>query len=53
MLLSARPVYNRADRPAASDWPDAVAEIVGAPVTVRSDGPGAAAKTACLTGVPR
>jgi adenylosuccinate synthase len=53
ILLAARPVYDEADRPAAGDWPDAVAEIAGAPVLVHSDGPGAAAKTACLTGASR
>ncbi len=65
-LLAARPVYEEADRPGEHDWPDAVAEITGAPVTVRSYGPAADAKTGCrsggrsertrwaeLTGVPR
>jgi adenylosuccinate synthase len=52
-LLSARPVYDEGERPGEDDWPDAVAEIAGAPVAVRSHGPAAAAKTACLTGVPR
>ena len=46
MLLSARPVYDDAERIGAGDWPDAVAEIAGAPVTIRSHGPAAAHKTA-------
>ena len=46
MLLAARPVYDPAGPVAAGDWPDVVAEILGAPVTVRSHGPGRAAKAA-------
>jgi adenylosuccinate synthase len=38
-LLTARPSYDAGPGPAADDWPDAVAEILGAPVTVRSYGP--------------
>jgi adenylosuccinate synthase len=44
-LLSARPVDDPDGAPAADDWPDAVAEILRAPVTVRSHGPSAADKT--------
>lgn len=43
-LFSASPVYDENERLGADDWPDAVADIVGAPVTVRSYGPGADAK---------
>ena len=43
MLLAARPVYGRAPVSDA-DWCDAVAEITGAPVSLRSYGPSAAAK---------
>jgi adenylosuccinate synthase len=43
-LLAAWPVYDPAERVAAADWPDVVAEIAGAPVTVRSHGPAAADK---------
>ena len=46
LLLSARPVYDETERIAARDWPDLVAEITGAPVTIRSHGPAAADKTA-------
>ena len=45
-LLSARPVYDDTERLTAQDWPDAVAEILGAPVVIGSRGPGRAAKTA-------
>ncbi len=45
-LLKARPVYDDTERLTAADWPDAVAEILRAPVTVRSHGPGRAAKAA-------
>jgi len=48
-LLAARPVYGPdGDLPAGpdgGDWPDAVAEIAGAPVTVCSVGPAAGDKT--------
>jgi len=44
-LLSARPVYDPDDGLAADDWPDAVAEILDAPVTIRSHGPAVADKT--------
>ena len=48
-LLTARPVYGPGDGPgsgpAAADWPDAVAEIAGAPVTVCSSGPTVTDKT--------
>ena len=59
MLRSARPLYDPAGPLAAGDWPDAVAEIVGAPVTIRSHGRGRAAKQTAgrwarpLTGLPR
>jgi adenylosuccinate synthase len=43
-LLAAWPLYHPDERVAAADWPDVVAEIAGAPVTVRSYGPAAAAK---------
>jgi adenylosuccinate synthase len=45
-LLSARPVYDDTERLTADDWPDAVAEILRAPVAIRSHGAGRAAKTA-------
>jgi adenylosuccinate synthase len=38
-LLNARPVYDQDERVAAADWPDVVAEILRAPVTVTSRGP--------------
>jgi adenylosuccinate synthase len=44
-LLSARPVYDPDDGLAAEDWPDAVAEILDAPVTIRSHGPAVTDKT--------
>ena len=44
-LLKARPVYDPAERVMAADWPDAVAEIARAPVSVESRGPSAAGKT--------
>ncbi len=44
-LLKARPVYDPAERVTADDWPDAVAEILRAPVSVLSRGPAAADKT--------
>ena len=44
-LLKARPVYDPAERVTAADWPDAVAEIARAPVSVVSRGPSAAGKT--------
>ena len=44
-LLRARPVYDPDDGLAAEDWPDAVAEILDAPVTVRSHGPAVTDKT--------
>jgi adenylosuccinate synthase len=44
-LLKARPVYDPAERVAAADWPDAVAEIARARVSVVSRGPSAAGKT--------
>jgi hypothetical protein len=45
-LLAARPVYDPGSGPAPEDWPDVVAEILHAPVTVRSYGPAAGDKTA-------
>jgi adenylosuccinate synthase len=45
-LLRARPVYDGTERLAAQDWPDAVAEILRAPVAVVSSGPGREAKSA-------
>jgi adenylosuccinate synthase len=50
MLLAARPVYSEPLQP--GDWPDAVAEIAGAPVAVRSYGPSAARKAASLSALP-
>jgi adenylosuccinate synthase len=44
-LLKARPVYDQADRPAPDEWPDVVAEILRAPVTIRSHGPAVTDKT--------
>jgi adenylosuccinate synthase len=44
-LLTARPVYDPAERVTAADWPDAVAEILRAPVSVVSRSPSAAGKT--------
>ena len=38
-LLKACPVYDPAERVTAADWPDAVAEILRAPVSVVSRGP--------------
>jgi adenylosuccinate synthase len=38
-LLKARPVYQREERLTAQDWPDAIAEILHAPVIVGSHGP--------------
>jgi adenylosuccinate synthase len=48
-LLEASAVYDPAGPLDPRDWPDAVAEITGAPVTIRSHGPGRAAKE---TGAP-
>ena len=45
-LLAARPVYDPAGQPDAGDWPEAVAEILRAPVTIRSHGPAVTDKTA-------
>jgi adenylosuccinate synthase len=42
MLLTARPVYGDPVDP--GDWPDVVAQIAGAPVTICSHGPAAASK---------
>ena len=53
MLLSARPVYDETERIAARDWPDLVAEITGAPVTIRSHGPAAADKITSPAPIPR
>lgn len=53
MLLSARPVYHEAERLREDDWPQVVADIVGAPVSVRSYGPAAAGKIACAAGAAR
>lgn len=44
-LLRARPVFDPGAGPAADDWPDAVAEILHAPVTIRSRGPAVSDKT--------
>jgi adenylosuccinate synthase len=44
-LLAARPRYDPAEILTADDWPAAVAEILRAPVTVRSMGPAVADKT--------
>ncbi len=44
-LLRARPVYDQAGAPAADDWPDAVAQILDASVTIRSHGPAVTDKT--------
>jgi adenylosuccinate synthase len=44
-LLKARPVYDPAGQPDAGDWPEAVAEILHAPVTIRSHGPAVTDKT--------
>jgi adenylosuccinate synthase len=44
-LLRAVPVYDPDDGLAAEDWPDAVAEILDAPVTIRSHGPAVTDKT--------
>ena len=44
-LLRALPVYDPAGPPAADEWPDAVAEILDAPVTIRSHGPAVTDKT--------
>ena len=44
-LLSALPVYDPDDGLAADDWPDAVAEVLDAPVTIRSHGPAVTDKT--------
>jgi adenylosuccinate synthase len=52
-LLSARPVYNEAERVSEDDWPRAVAEIAGAPVSVLSYSPGAVGKIACAARAPR
>ncbi len=54
-LLTARPVYGPGGAlpagPAGGDWPDAVAEITGAPVTVCSSGPAVSDKTTHPAGV--
>jgi adenylosuccinate synthase len=47
MLLAARPVYGGAPG-SDGDWCDAVAEITGAPVALRSYGPASAAKAGNL-----
>jgi adenylosuccinate synthase len=47
MLLAARPVYGGAPG-SDGDWCDAVAEITGAPVALRSHGPASAAKAGNL-----
>lgn len=52
-LLAARPVYDEAERPGVDDWPRAVAEIAGAPVSVLSYGPAAVDKIACAVGASR
>jgi len=44
-LLKARPVYERAGRKTEDDWADAVAQIIGAPVVLRSRGPAVTDKT--------
>ena len=44
-LLKACPVYDPAERVTAADWPDAVAEILRAPVSVVSRGPALTDKT--------
>ena len=44
-LLTACPVYDPAERVTAADWPDAVAEILRAPVSVVSRGPAVTDKT--------
>jgi adenylosuccinate synthase len=44
-LLAARPVYDQAESITADDWPDAVAEVLRAPVTIRSHGPAVTDKT--------
>jgi adenylosuccinate synthase len=38
-LLKARPVYQQEERLTAQNWPDAIAEILRAPVLIRSHGP--------------
>jgi adenylosuccinate synthase len=38
-LLKARPVYQQEERLTAQNWPDAIAEILRAPVLIRSRGP--------------
>jgi adenylosuccinate synthase len=59
MLLTARPVYDPAGPVGAEDWPDVAAQILGAPVTIRSHGSGRAAKAVTgrrpspLAGLPR
>jgi adenylosuccinate synthase len=50
-LLTARPRYDPAGRVDAHDWPDAVAEILHAPVTVRSHGPARTDKSVIGTSV--
>ncbi|HEY0934181.1 MAG TPA: adenylosuccinate synthetase [Trebonia sp.] len=45
-LLRARPVYSPGEALTAADWPDAVAELLRAPVTVRSYGPAVTDKIA-------
>jgi adenylosuccinate synthase len=44
-LLKARPVYRQEERLTARDWPDAVTDILHAPVTIRSHGPAVTDKT--------
>ena len=44
-LLRARPLYDPAERSTADEWADAVADILRAPVVIRSHGPAAADKT--------
>ncbi|HEX4832864.1 MAG TPA: adenylosuccinate synthetase [Trebonia sp.] len=52
MLLAARPVYD-APRPASDDdWAQVVARAAGAPVTIRSHGPSATAKSSSFRPSP-
>jgi adenylosuccinate synthase len=44
-LLRARPLYDPAERSTADEWADAVADILRAPVVIRSHGPAVADKT--------
>jgi adenylosuccinate synthase len=47
-LFKARPVYRQEERLTARDWPDAVTDILHAPVTIRSHGPAVTDKTGHL-----